>query len=264
MAIVPDVLRAPNTLRVVEMAARTYRRTWRGSIITAFISPLLFLGAMGYGLGTLVDSGSAADLGVPYVEFIAPALLAASTAQTGANEGSWPVMAGIKWVKTYEAALATPIGISDLALGIQSWLAIRLFLTAFVFVIAAALTGALDLLGGLAAIPVAILTGWALAAPIAAYTATLQDEIRLVSIYRFGIVPMFLFSGTFFPIEQLPDWLETVALFTPLWHGVDLCRWIVLDIPTRLPAFVEVGYLLLWAVTGVSASLITFRRRLLV
>jgi lipooligosaccharide transport system permease protein len=139
-----------------------------------------------------------------------------------------------------------------------------LFLTAFVFVIAAALTGALDLLGGLAAIPVAILTGWALAAPIAAYTATLQDEIRLVSIYRFGIVPMFLFSGTFFPIEQLPDWLETVALFTPLWHGVDLCRWIVLDIPTRLPAFVEVGYLLLWAVTGVSASLITFRRRLLV
>ncbi|MGH2735039.1 MAG: ABC transporter permease [Actinomycetota bacterium] len=264
MATVAELARAPLALRVVEMAARTYKRTWRGSIITAFISPLLFLGAMGYGLGTLVDSGSSVDLGVPYVAFIAPALLAASTAQTGANEGSWPVMAGIKWVKTYHAALATPVGISDLALGIMLWLGIRLFLTSIVFVIVAGLLGALDVFPALAAIPVAILTGMAFAAPIAAYTAMIDDETRLVSIYRFIIVPMFLFSGTFFPIEELPDWLETVALFTPLWHGVDLCRWIVLGIPTRLPAFVELGYLLLWAGAGVAASLVTFRRRLLV
>lgn len=239
------------TVRVVGVNALVYRRTWKGSVVTAFLNPLLFLFAMGLGLGTLVDRGGAiSQLGVSYVAFIAPGLLANTAMQTGASEGMWPVMAGIKWIKTYHAALATPVGVLQLVSGNLLWAGVRVLMSCGAFVLIAVLFGAMPLGPGLLALVPALLTGIAFAAPSTAYTAVAKDETRLVTLFRFGIVPMFLFSGTFFPISQLPGFLQPVARFTPLWHGVEMCRDVTLGDLTLASGLAHTAYLLLWSVTG--------------
>lgn len=232
-------------VRYLESRALVYRRTWRGNVVTTFLNPVLYLAAMGLGLGTLVDEGAgrSAVEGFTYLTFLGPGLLAATTMQTGAGDGSWPVMAGIKWQKTYEAALATPVGVRDLVIGHLMWVTARVTFTAVVFVVVMALFDAVAIGPGLLAVAPAVLTGMAFAAPITAYTATLKDVQGMVSLFRFGIVPMFLFSGTFFPIDQLPGWLQPVAYVTPLWHGVELSRGAALDIGTSWSPWLHAGYL---------------------
>ena len=237
----------PYALRVTGARARIYRRVWKGSVVTAFVNPILFLLAMGQGLGALVEQGVGE---VSYIAFIAPGLLAATAMQTAAGESTWPVMAGIKWLRTYHAALATPIGVADLVAGELIWIGVRTLMACGAFALVAGMLGATAIGGLLAAIPGAVLTGLAFGAPLMAFTAVAKNESRLSSVFRFAIVPMFLFSGTFFPIDQLPDWLQPVAYATPLWHGVDLARSIALDIPAHAPVAIHVAYLTTLTVVG--------------
>ena len=151
------------TMRVVESGARVYRRTWRASVISTFLNPVLYLLAMGVGLGSLVDEGGGADLGMPYLTFLAPGLLAATAMQTGAGDASYPVMAGLKWRKTYHAALATPIGVPALVLGHLGWVALRLLFVTMVFSGVMAVFGATSVMESLLAVPPATLTGVAFA-----------------------------------------------------------------------------------------------------
>jgi len=252
------------SLRVVEANARVYKRTWKGSAVTAFLSPVLFLLAMGLGLGSIIDNNPGAEGlgGVRYVAFIASGLLAATAMQTGASEGSWPVLAGIKWVKTYHAALATPVRVSDLVTGNLLWMAVRVTLSAVAFAIVSAALGVFAPIEVLAALPAAILTGMAFAAPVTAYTAIAKDETRLAGVFRFAILPLFLFSGTFFPVEQLPGWLQPVAYVTPLWHGVELCRSSAIGSDTALNPIAHLGYLAVWASAGWWFAQRNLRRRL--
>jgi lipooligosaccharide transport system permease protein len=121
-------------MRATEGWARTYRRTWRGSVFSSVLTPVLFLLAMGAGVGSLVDRGQGADAlgGLDYMTFLAPGLLAASAMQTGAMEAMWPVMARIKWVGTYHAALATPITVTELAVSQLLWVAVRVAITSVI------------------------------------------------------------------------------------------------------------------------------------
>jgi lipooligosaccharide transport system permease protein len=210
-------------LRVVESSARRYRHTWRASVFSSFVNPVLLLLAMGIGLGSLVEEGVGPG-GVPYLEFLAPGLLVATAMQTAAAESSFPVMAGIKWIKSYEAALATPVSVRDLLAGEVAWVLIRTLQGSVVFAIVVVAFGAVDPVGALASLVPAVLTGAAFATPIIWYTVQLDNDAGLANLFRFGIVPLFLFSGTFFPISQLPDWLEPLAVLTPLWHGVEWAR----------------------------------------
>lgn len=213
------------SLRVVEAEALNYKRTWRGTVISTFLQPILFLAAIGLGLGGIVDDGRGdATIAIPYLQFLGTGLLAAAAMQAGAGAASWPVMAGIKWRKNYHARLATPITTGELIFGHIGFVGIRLTLIMVVYTVILALFGAIDLWPGVLGIPPAVLTGLAFAAPITAFTARLESETGLSALFRYGIVPMFLFSGTFFPVSQLPDWLEPVAMITPLWHGVELVR----------------------------------------
>jgi len=156
---------APPALRVVEYGARVYRRTWRGSVISTFLNPALYLLAMGVGLGKLVDQGSgSSDLAIPYLTFLAPGLLAATAMQTAAGDASYPVMAGIKWRKTYHAALATPISVGDLVAGHLGWVTIRVTFVSVVYAAIMTAFGATSPLEGLLAVPPAVLTGAAFAA----------------------------------------------------------------------------------------------------
>lgn len=254
---------AAAALRVVEAHARVYRRTWRGSVMSTFLSPVLYLLAMGIGLGTLVNRGAGtATLGIPYLTYLAPGLLAATAMQTGAGDGSWPVMAGIKWTKTYHATLATPIRIVDLVVGHVGWVGIRMTFVSVVFVLIMAAFGAVSVWAGLVAVIPAVLTGLAFAAPVSGYAAWLERDTGLSNLFRFGIVPMFLFSGTFFPITQLPGWMQPLAYVVPLWHGVELTRATALGIPPTFPPVVHVAYLLLWIGAGTIVAVHTFTRRL--
>jgi lipooligosaccharide transport system permease protein len=252
------------SLRVVEAGARVYRRTWRGSVISTFLNPVLYLLAMGVGLGELVDEGTGgATLDIPYLTFLAPGLLAAAAMQAAAGDASYPVMAGIKWRKTYEATLSTPIGVPELLFGHLGWVTLRITFVSIVFAAVMTVFGATTIVEGLAAVGPAVLTGLTFAAIITAYTARLKNETGLASLFRFGIVPLFLFSGTFFPIEQLPDYVEPLAYLTPLWHGVELCRGLALGLEYSVPPLLSVAYLLVLTALGSLYSIRTLQRRLI-
>lgn len=251
-------------IRVVEHLVVQYRHIWRGHFVSTFVNPLLFLGAMGFGLGSLVDRGvGEATLGsLEYVEFVGPGLLAANAMQSGTSQNAWPLMAAFKWRDTYGAAANTPITPADLAAGQLAWTGARALLGAAMFTVILALFGVASLPGSVLAVAAAVLTGLAFAGPMAAFTATRQNDAGFNVIFRFGVTPMFLFSGTFFPIRQLPDVLEPVAWVTPLWHGVQLCRGFVLDDLGGLAAAGHVAYLGVWASVGFLLATRLFTKRL--
>jgi len=242
---------ASPAVHVLEHRLLEYRRTFRGSVFNSFLSPVLFLAAMGVGVGTYVDStGSAALGGVPYLAFLAPGLLAASAMQTAAGESTFPILAAIVWVRQFPAMLATPISIRDIVLGQIGYFAVRLVLVATIFVAVVIALGAASSPLIVLAIPAAVLTGLAFATPISAFSATIRDGAEFNLLFRFVITPLFLFSGTFFPIEQLPEPLRLVAWITPLYQGVALTRGLALGTLTAPDAAVHVTYLAVLAVAG--------------
>ena len=211
--------------RVFEYRLLSYRRTFRSSIFNSFLGPIMFLTAMGLGLGSYVDAGGGQGLGgVSYLAFLAPGLLAATAMQTAAFEATFPIIGGLVWSRVFHAMYATPIRPSDSALGNLAWIAFRVLLVSAVFTLVVVLFGAASSPLIVLAIPVAVLTGMAFAGPIAAFSATQRTMEKFNAVFRFGITPLFLFSGTFFPVESLPLFLQPVAWITPLYHGVALSR----------------------------------------
>jgi lipooligosaccharide transport system permease protein len=240
-----------------------YKRTWRGSIYSSILSPVLYLGAMGLGLGSLVDKHGTASLGgVSYLAFIAPGLLAANAMQTAMMESTYPVLGSVKWFKTYYAASATPLEPGDVFRGHLLFTTLRLTMNGVIYLVVMAAFGAVESAWAIIALPVSVLTGLAFAAPLEAYAITRKTEVGFSALFRFGMIPLFLFSGTFFPITQLPDWIRPLAYVTPLWHGVALCRALSLG-TADLPAAVgHIAYLGVLAAAGIVAGNRTYRRRL--
>ena len=251
-------------LRPLEFFFAQYRRVWRGTAISSVVTPVIFLLAFGFGLGELVDQTTDLPAGVSYLEFVAPGLLAATAMQIASFEASWPVLSAIKWSRQYHAMLATPLRIGDVLLGHQAFIAFRMLMTATVYLAAIAAFGAVNSPLGILAIPVTVLVGIAFAAPIAAWGAYTESDASFVAIFRFVILPMFLFSGTFFPIERLPDALQLVAYATPLWHGVDLCRQLTLGDVDAASALGHLAYLLVFTAVGLALAIYSYRRRLVV
>jgi lipooligosaccharide transport system permease protein len=240
-----------------------YRRTWRGSIVTSVVSPVLFLAAMGVGLGSLVHGGSGHVDGVRYAVFLAPGLLAATVMQTAMGEATWPVMGAIKWDRTYLGMLATPLTVSDVLLGHLAYMALRATIVSAGFTLVTAAFGLVHSAAGAAlAFVAAVLTGTAFAAPIAAFSATQARETGFILLYRFGVIPLFLFSGTFFPVSQLPVALRPIAWLTPLWHGVSLCRDLALNRGSVGVMLGHAAFLVVVTALGVLAAQRAFRRRL--
>jgi lipooligosaccharide transport system permease protein len=248
--------------RVLQRNLLVYRRTWRGSVFGSFLTPLLYLTAMGIGLSQLMARGGSAALGgVPYLDFLGPGILASSCMQTASFESTYPIMGKIMWRKNYEAILATPIEVHHLLIGELAWIGFRMASMATVFMVVLTLFGIPRSPLALLAIPAAMLTGLAFAAPIIAFSATRTNDSGFAALFRFVINPLFLFSGTFFPVSRLPDAVQWVAAATPLYHGVALVRGAVLDsMPSTWP--LHLAYLL--AFLGATAYLAyrLLRRRL--
>ncbi|HEY7970877.1 MAG TPA: ABC transporter permease [Candidatus Limnocylindrales bacterium] len=243
--------------RVVEHRALQYRRTFRASIFTSFLSPVLFLAAMGLGLGTYVNqSGSASQAlgGLTYLQFLAPGLLAATAMQSAAFEATFPIMGGLTWQRTFHAMYATPIGPRDIVLGNVVWIAIRLTMISAIFTAVMTLFGAVASPLIVLAIPAAVLTGLAFATPIAAFSATQRTPEKFNALFRFGITPLFLFSGTFFPISNLPAFLQPIAWLSPLWHGVELTRGLALGTIADAPLIALIHVAVLVTLTGLGLA----------
>lgn len=250
-------------LRVVEHHLLVYRRTWRGTVFSTFLSPLLFLAAIGVGLGTFVDDANPAGIaGVSYIAFLAPGLLVAQAMQTATFESTYPVMAGVRWLKTYVAMILSPLQTWHVATGQLIWTGLRVTLGATVFVGVMVVFGAVQPAHALLLIPVATLTGVAFAAPIQAFAAAQKSDAPFASLFRFVIMPMFIFSGTFFPIDQLPEVLRAVAFVTPLWQAVSLARGIALETLEPALALLNITYLMAMVVIGVVWSYRSFGRKL--
>jgi lipooligosaccharide transport system permease protein len=253
----------PMWLRAAGYWGYQYRRTWRSSVVTSFLIPVLYLAAMGIALGSLIDKHSHSVAGVTYVAYLAPGLLAGTCMQIGTNDATYPVMGAIKWMRTYLAQLATPLEVYDVLLGHLAWIMARLAIVVSIYLAVMAAFGVVYSPWAIAAFPAALLTGLAFAAPVSAFAATQDKDSSFSTLYRFAIIPMFLFSGTFFPVSQLPAWLQAVAYATPLYHGVALCR----DLTLGQVSWADLGhvaYLSGCALVGYLAGRRTFARRLVV
>ncbi|CAN5683066.1 ABC transporter permease [soil metagenome] len=250
--------------RYFEHNILVYRRTWRGGVFSTIVSPILFLSAMGVVLGTFVPD-LAEFGGTSYLVFLAPGLLAATAMQTATIESSWPLLAGFKWTKTFQAAIATPQEPRDIVFGHLYSMSARLAFVTGVFMIVAFGFGAITGPQALLAWPLAVLTGLAFGMPMAAWTASRQNESSFPNIFRFVITPMFLFSGTFFPIERLPDVIQPIAWLTPLFHGVALTRAAFIGHDVDLAVMGAHALLLIGLVAlGTAIALRTFQKRLIV
>ncbi|MGI8992799.1 MAG: ABC transporter permease [Nocardioidaceae bacterium] len=242
-----------------------YRRTWRGSVITSFLMPFLYLTAMGIGLGSFVDdnAGPRALGGISYLAFIAPGLLATSAMQTAIGEMTYPVMGAFKWHRVYFSMAATPLRVADVVGGQLAFAVFRIFLTCAVFLGVLAGFGALDNpAGGVAALLVVVLLGAAHATPVMALTARMKSESGFALVYRLGLMPMFLFSGAFFPISQLPGAIGWLARVTPIWHGVELTRMLTLGDVHAWAAVGHLCYLVVLLLAGWYLSVTGFAKRL--
>jgi lipooligosaccharide transport system permease protein len=265
-AVLPKVPTAwAMSVRAFRCWLLAYRRTWRSSVWSSVFGPLFYLGAMGYGLGSLVDKNGTASLGgVPYVVFVAPAVLGVQAMNSGLNNSLFPVFGGIHWNRIYIAARATMLRPADIYRGHLLFIGMRIAMNSGCFIAFMAIFGLIKSPWAICLLPASVLLGLAFATPAAAWAVTLETQTPMNYVIRFGSVPLMLFSGTFFPISQLPGWLRPLAYATPLWHGVALCRGLSLGNLDAGSAAIHVAYLVGLTGIGLAMGARTYRRRLYV
>ena len=255
----------PAPVRVWESHFRLYRTIWRSNMMGAFFQPLLYLLGMGLGVGALVDRGAdAARLldGLTYFQFLAPSLIATAAMMVTSSEAMWPVLGGFKWQSGFHAAAATPLSPGDIAIGVALWHATKALIAGGGVAVALLVFEETRSPGLPLAVLFGGLTGLAFSSVITAWTATREQDFSFPNINRFLITPLFLFGGAFYPISQLPEWLQWVAKATPLWHGIELTRGAVNQRLEWGSTVVHVGYLALFVVGGWVSARRTFARRL--
>jgi lipooligosaccharide transport system permease protein len=235
--------------RLIDYWATVYLRTWKGSVISSFVVPLLYILAMGVLLGGFIKGDPAKLEGATsYLAFVAPGMLAAQSMTTVFGEMTYPVMGMIKWQRIYFSMVATPLTVGDIVFAQLGFVMFRVATVSAVFLAVMAPFGVFSSWSGvIVAFFVQLLIGLAFATPIFALSSAIKDETAYALVFRLGMIPLFLFSGAFFPISNLSPAMEWLARVTPLWHGVDLTRMLVLGDVDTSSALVHVLYLVVLA-----------------
>ncbi len=248
-------------LGVLEYNLIGYRRTWRASVLSSFVLPLLTVLGFGLSVGGFVDQGID---GTPYLDWVVPGLLASTAVNVAMGESTFTVLAGFEWVKTYLAQLASPLRIVDMLAGHLAYVLLRVLVSCAAFLAVMAAFGTLHSPWALATLPVSMLLGLAVSAPVHAYTAAIRSDSYLALLIRFAIIPMGLFSGAFFPVESLPGGLRILAYVLPLWHGIDISRAATLGVA---PDWSIPGHLLClaaWSAVGWLLAVNRFKHKLVI
>jgi lipooligosaccharide transport system permease protein len=240
-----------------------YKRTWRGTIVISVANPLLFLLGIGVGLGHLVDRHAPAQIGgATYLAFFAPGVLAAAAMQTAFLEGSGRVAMAAGFTGAYRAAVTTPLSPTQIMGGHLLFITFRVATSSLAFTAVMVGFGVTHGWWALGVLVGAVLTGLAFAAPAAAWAVALRQTRHINAAFRFVIMPMYLFSGTFFAVAQLPSWLRPLAYALPLYHGAQLCRTLSLGTATPAATALHAGVLIALTLVGIAVARVTYRRRL--
>jgi lipooligosaccharide transport system permease protein len=226
-AVDASKVRRLGALYVLEHQVRVMRN-YRSSIIaTAIGTPFIYLFAFGIGIGTLVNANLGPDAveGVSYLTFVAPALICMSVAGIAAMEFTYPIMLGFKWNPTYIGMNAAPLSGRQIIDGVVLFVLLRMTIPSVAYYAVMALFGAAPSPIGAGVILTSILAGLALGTPIMAYSASVtEDKGQFAVIGRVVVLPLTLFSGTMFPLDQLPFFLQWIGWISPIWHGTELGR----------------------------------------
>lgn len=242
-------------LLLVERNVITYRSAWK-LFITGFLEPVFYLLSIGIGVGQLIDTFEFNGQQVPYAEFVAPGMLAASAFNGALMDSCYNFFFKFKHQRLYDSVLATPVGTADIARGEVIWGQLRGGSYSAAFLVVMLLLGYIDTWWALLALPAALLIGFAFSAVAMACTTwfTSWQDFEKVTLVQ---VPLFLFSATFFPVTAFAGWLRWVVECTPLYRGVVLCRELTTGTVT-LDSAVSVVYLLVMGAVG----LVVVRKRL--
>lgn len=224
-----NLVRTPRVARwgswyVAEARLREMSK-WPGAIISvSFANPVLYLAAVGIGIGSLINVNGID--GVPFLTFLGPALLCAAAIQATTDETLFPTLQGFKWEKTFHATRSTPVTSAQIANGVVLAAAIRAILAVVAYFLVLVAFGAVTSPRAWLAIPIAVIAGLAFGSVMAWVTAmVLNDDSFMSLVNRFVVTPMFLFSGTYYPLDTVPLALQPLGWISPLWHATELGRW---------------------------------------
>ncbi|TME24188.1 MAG: ABC transporter [Chloroflexi bacterium] len=246
---------------LVERNTILYRRNWL-LIVSGFLEPLLYLLAIGFGVGALVGSSIVLNgRPIPYAVFVAPAMMASSAMNGAIYETAFNFFFKLKYVKLYDAVLATPLGVADVALGEIAWALFRGTLYAAGFIIVMAALGLVRSWWSLLAVPAAMLLGFTFAA-VGTAAATFVRNWQDFDLVLIVMIPLFLFSATFYPITLYPGPLQAVVQLSPLYHGVNLLRSLTTGIIGASLVF-DLVYLVLLGAAGLAVAATRLERMLL-
>ncbi|QDZ16371.1 ABC transporter permease [Humibacter ginsenosidimutans] len=208
---------------VAEHRLRVMRSYVSTVVIGAVGTPLLYLIAMGIGLGTLV--GSTPIDGVTYLQFVAPALMCTAAVSVAGEEFTYPVLSGFKWNPTFVGISASPITPGQIIDGMVISVVVRAFVTSVIYWVIIVLFGAMTVGVSVIGVLVATLVALAFGIPIMTYISTLErDTGQIAMVMRLVLLPLTLFSGTFFPLSSMPIGLQWIGWLSPIWHGTQLAR----------------------------------------
>ena len=235
-------------------------------IAIAIANPVLYLVSIGLGLGSFIDqnAGNTGVDGVSYLTFLAPALLATAAIQGALDESVFPTLEGFKWNKLFFSMNATPLSGNHIAMGVFFNSLIRTVFTAVLYWFVMLAFGVLESPRAWLAIFTAVMAGAAFGAFMQALAGFLENEnVFFTIVERFIIMPLFLFSGTFYPLTNMPIYLQWIGWISPLWHATELGRWLTYgsEISTQM-LFVHFIFLNSILVVGLIASRRIFTRRL--
>jgi lipooligosaccharide transport system permease protein len=254
----PSLRRA---LKVVRRNAIAYKHFW-AAFVSGFFEPLFYLGAVGFGVGRFVGAISLGDAEISYASFLAPGMLAASTLNSAIFDGFFGPFFKLNWMKTYEGMMTTPVNISDIAVGEVLWSLLRGLIYSAGFLVVIVLLGLVHSAWALLALPAVVLSGAALAAGAMVLTGLTKEISSLEKVMTLVVFPLFLFSGTFFPVSLYPVFLRPLVQMTPLYHSASLLRSLTTG-QIDIGILVHIGYLTAMLIICGAVAIHLIRRRLI-
>ena len=204
---------------------RVFSKVWKGALLPQFFDPLFYLLAMGFGLGTYLASVE----GIPYEQFVGPGLVSSAVMWSASFETTWNIYFRMAETRLYDSVLTTPVEVQDLVLGEVAWAATRALIYGTVFLGIVAAFDLIDSPWALAIPPFLALGGACFGMLGITFTSLVRSIDHYGYYYTLFITPLFLFSGIFYPLDKLPEWVTVVAWFTPLYHLVEITRGLALD-----------------------------------
>ena len=261
MNVLPDI--SPRFFRILQRNGQVLRRTWKVNFLPPILEPVLYLLAFGAGLGLLVGEVSYHGESVSYIAYIAPALIAINIMYNGFFENTYASFVRMYYHKTYDAIMTTPLNLDEIVTGEIVWGAVKSIIATILMVVVITFFRLLVYPQAILIVPLAFLGGLAFGSLAMCFTALVpQIEVFNFPIFLF-ITPMFLFSGTFFPLETLPHWAQVLAQLLPLTHLVALVRALAMG-KLEGQLLMNILYLVLFSAITFILAILLMRRRLII